>query len=59
MTYGLMLGWEAQVEIIRDGFEFELCSECLRDFDQHTISPDMFGNAHAWCQVDNDERNTP
>lgn len=30
-------------------FEYELCAECLQDIDQHIISPDMFGLAHAWC----------
>lgn len=31
-------------------FEFELCDLCGGDFEDHIISPDMFGNAHAWCQ---------
>jgi hypothetical protein len=30
-------------------FEFELCGECGRDADQHTVSPDALGLRHAWC----------
>lgn len=32
-----------------DGFEYELCAECLRDLDAHVIAPDVLGNPHAYC----------
>ena len=32
-----------------DGFQYELCAECMGDVGEHDISPDMFGLAHAWC----------
>lgn len=34
---------------IVDGFEYELCEECLGDLDRHLIGPDPLGNPHAWC----------
>lgn len=30
-------------------FEFELCGECGRDADQHTVRLDPVGLRHAWC----------
>lgn len=31
-------------------FETEFCAECGLDLDKHTIAPDAFGLAHAWCE---------
>lgn len=41
--------YEDALETLVMGFEYELCPECLRDLDEHVISPDMFGLPHAWC----------
>lgn len=41
--------FEAEVEMIRQGFEFELCEHCGGDLGDHVISPDPLGHAHAWC----------
>ena len=42
--------YDEEVEVIRQGFEYEMCEECGGDFDDHVIAPDMFGHAHAWCR---------
>jgi hypothetical protein len=34
---------------IIDGFQYELCGECMRDLDGHEIGPGPFGEAHARC----------
>jgi hypothetical protein len=34
---------------IIDGFQYELCAECMEDLDMHEIGPGPFGEAHAWC----------
>lgn len=38
-------------EFLSELFEFELCTECGRDADEHSSSLDMFGNWHAWCRL--------
>ena len=38
-----------QVRTILEGFRHELCSECSGDVQRHVLSPDVLGNAHAWC----------
>ena len=40
--------WQ-QVDDIAEQFTYEMCEECGQDLDAHVISPDMLGNAHAWC----------
>lgn len=32
-----------------EAFSYEDCDECLSGIESHVISPDMFGNPHAWC----------
>src|SRR5271156_5492567 len=32
-----------------DGFQYELCGECMEDLDMHEISPGPLGEAHARC----------
>lgn len=44
------LTYDEQVADLKHGFEFELCHECGKDFDEHTISPDALGLPHAWCK---------
>jgi hypothetical protein len=39
-----------EVADLVDSFVYELCGECLRDVEDHVISPDMFGHPHAWCK---------
>ncbi len=51
-----MSTFEEQVEMIRQGFEFEYCPECGGDLGDHIIAPDALGNAHAWCQRDGEPR---
>jgi hypothetical protein len=36
------------------GFEFEFCGSCGRDLDEHEVSSDAFGNAHAYCLASED-----
>ena len=38
-----------EVQQLADAFNYELCSCCLRDLDEHIIGPDMLGHAHAFC----------
>ncbi len=38
-----------QINVIREGFEYELCAECGKDFDGHTIARDVLGNAQSIC----------
>ncbi len=43
--------YDEEVEVIVQGFEYELCSNCDGgDLGDHVIAADMFGHAHAWCQ---------
>jgi hypothetical protein len=44
--------YASQVRTLVDGFEFELCAECGNDLDRHIISPDILGNAEAWCMTE-------
>lgn len=46
--------WD-EVRSLRMAFEYELCAECGGDWDDHVISPDPFGHAHAWCKGQHDE----
>jgi hypothetical protein len=39
----------AEVDSIRDSFEFENCESCGGDWGEHEIAPDAFGHAHAIC----------
>lgn len=43
-----------EVETIRQGFEYERCSDCEGDLGEHVIAPDPLGHAHAWCQRETD-----
>lgn len=38
-----------ELRVLIDAFDYELCTDCSQDIDQHTIAPDMFGKPHAWC----------
>ncbi len=53
---GAVSTFEEQVEMIRQGFEFEYCPECGGDLGDHIIAPDALGNAHAWCQRNGEPR---
>ena len=44
--------WDEQVEVIRNGFEFELCRKCGDDFGGHIIAAGPLGNAVAVCKVE-------
>lgn len=40
-----------QVYGIRSMYEYEMCDECGLDLEDHDISPDPIGLAHAWCRT--------
>lgn len=44
-----VLNGQTGAEWLAEQFEFELCSECCGNTEDHTANPDMFGNWHAWC----------
>jgi RNA polymerase-binding transcription factor DksA len=35
--------------IIVEGFRYELCEECGKDIDRHSLAPDPLGKPHAYC----------
>lgn len=41
--------YASEVQVLVDGFDYELCYECGKDLDRHAISPDMLGKPHVWC----------
>src|SRR2546430_10870273 len=41
---------DGEIETIRQGFEFELCHTCGRDYEDHEIGVDPLGHAHAVCR---------
>jgi uncharacterized protein YukE len=42
--------FDDEVEVIRHGFEYELCATCGKDLDEHDIVADLFGHAQAVCR---------
>lgn len=45
------MSYASEVRAIVDFFDYELCTECLRDLDAHAIEPDVLGHAGARCLV--------
>lgn len=41
--------YDQALESLMEAFAYEDCHECGRGIESHVISPDMFGNPHAWC----------
>lgn len=41
--------WQPGNEWLKEQFEFELCSECFGDAEDHIATPDQLGKWHAWC----------
>ena len=47
----IVIDGQTGAEFLASTFEFELCSECFGNVEDHRAGPDMFGHWHAWCKI--------